>query len=222
MVEVLLVVSILLIMIGIITGTLNPLALINRGKDARRKKDIARIKVAMEEYMNDKGCFPNEAKIAELSDVSNCGGDIFGPQLGVWPCDPNGSPYHLFVEDVGCPSWFKVIVYLENEKDRDIPDWWYDGSPGSYYVGDGSLSNADVNFGTSSTNVLWHERTFDSYCLTLPWNTDGCYRKKKGEDVGCEHPGDSCESDDEYDCFLDSACDEKCQVSCCSDGQPCD
>ena len=97
MVEVLLVVAILLIMIGIMTGTLNPLALINRGKDARRKKDIARIKIAMEEYMNDKGYYPFGDLLASLNNEDNCGEVVFSPWLSSWPCDPNGQSYILVV-----------------------------------------------------------------------------------------------------------------------------
>jgi len=225
LIEVLLVMSILLLMIGIMTGALNPMALINKGKDARRKNDINRIKIAMEDYMTDKDCFPTGSFLTELKSEERCGSDVFAPWLNSWSCDPNGQPYHLFVEDVECPSWFKVIVYLENEKDRDIPDWWYDNLPGSYYVGDGSLSNSDVNFGTSSTNVLWYERVFDPGCLIF----EQCHERSPGEEEEegpCEparveggDDGASCNGDN---CYLDGSCLSVCKVSCCQDGQPCD
>jgi len=215
LVEILLVMSILLLMIGVMTGTLNPIALINKAKDARRKKDISRIKVAMEEYVADEGCYPVDSLLTELVSEIDCGTDVFSPWLNSWPCDPNGSPYHLFVEEVDCPAWFKVIVNLENEKDRDIPSWWYDNSPGSYLVGDGSLSNAEVNFGVSSTNVLWYERAYSEYCLSF----GQCYSKESG---GCDDAGGSCVEGGGTYCFLDPSCELECQVSCCSGGHPCD
>jgi len=220
LIEVLLVMSVLLLMIGIMTGTLNPIALINKGKDARRKKDINRVKIAMEEYMADEGCYP--ADLTELVDEGNCGGGVFSPWLDVWPCDPNGSPYHLFVEDVDCPAWFKIVVYLENEEDRDIPGWWYDNPPGSYSLVGGSLSNSDVNFGMSSTNVLWYERFFPVYCF----NTGQCQESTGGEPGDETRPcqpalpdGTACSGSA---CYLDGNCSRACGVSCCENGQPCD
>ena len=59
LIELMVVVTILAIMSMILVGIINPIALVNRGRDARRKKDLARIKTAFEEYYNDKGCYPN-------------------------------------------------------------------------------------------------------------------------------------------------------------------
>lgn len=221
LIEVLLVVSILVLMVGVTTGALNPIALINKGRDAKRKKDVTRIKIAMEEYMADNGCFPADPFLTELTSEAHCGTDVFSPWLNSWPCDPNGSSYYLLVEEVDRPGWFKIIVYLENEKDKDIPSWWYDNSPGSYLVGDGSLSNADVNFGVSSTNVLWYERVYPGYCS----NTGQCHYAYdcdvNGENCSCNPTLDptACVGDN---CYTDGSCRPACKVSCCEDGQPCD
>ncbi len=222
LVEILLVVGILAMMVGVMTGSLNPLALINRGKDARRKKDITRIKVAMEGYWADKGCFPTGSLLTDLNSVANCGSRVvFDPWLDNWPCDPNGESYYVFTEEIGCPSWFKVIVDLENRSDRDIPEWWYENDPDSYFIGDGSLSNTDANFGVSSTNVLWYERIIDPTCFGF----GRCHYRvlpELGEGSPCQSiapEGADCAGSS--NCYLNGSCFDECKVTCCNYGEPC-
>jgi len=126
LVELLIVIAILLIMIVILIGILNPIALVNRAKDSRRKKDLGRIRVAFEEYFNDKGCYPNdlhpESWLTNLMSPGNCGSSsVFGKWLRPWPCDPNGDPYEILTGyDDKCPKWFKILATLENKKDSSI------------------------------------------------------------------------------------------------------
>ena len=157
-VEILIVVSILMLMVGVMVGNLNPIALVNKGKDTRRKKDMTRIRMAMEEYMADEGCFPADTLLTELTSESNCKTDIFTPWLDPWPCDPGGSPYMIVIDaSESCPDWFKVFVWLDNSEDSDILAGWNDYDPGEYLLS-GGYSNTTVNYGTSSTNVVWYER----------------------------------------------------------------
>ena len=218
-IELLLVVSILLLLVGAMTGAINPMALVNKGKDARRKKDIARIKIAMEGYMADKGCFPTGDLLLNLNNKSYCKSNVFSPWLSIWPCDPTGSPYVIVVEEgASCPDWFKVFVLLENSKDRDILEWWYDYESGVYVLS-GGYSNATVNHGVSSTNVLWYERTFDPYCLTF----EQCHVKEDPSKEGsCQPAGVDGVSCSGSNCYLDGSCFPICKVSCCLNGRPCD
>jgi len=215
LIEILLVVGIVGLMVVLATGAIDPGALINKGNDATRKKDLNRIKVAMEDYYTDKGCYPLEAMVDNLNDSANCGSDIFDPWLASWPCDPQSGPYYLVVEENSCPSWFKLITQLRNKKDRDILSWWYDFDPGTYLVADGRYSNADVNWGVSSTNVLWYERNYPQHCF----NTGQCQTSPSGQDCQASVPNYYCSGSN---CFLDGDCSPECQVSCCRDGQPCE
>ncbi|MBU1088397.1 hypothetical protein KKA02_00765, partial [Patescibacteria group bacterium] len=178
--------------------------------DSRRKKDLARIRIAFENYYADKGCYPVQAEIDELMDDENCFGDVFSPWLGKWLCDPKGHVYEIAVnneDDPGCPNWFKIMANLENRIDVDIPTGWYEG--GSRYFGDGSLNNNDVNYGISSTNVLW----YDEVSLGLgECRGDTCY-VLIGTD--CQPAwGNHCSGDN---CYYEhgGSCIPMCQVSCC-------
>lgn len=221
LIEVLVVMAILGMMAVILVGILNPIALTGRGYDARRKKDLGRIKVAFEEYYNDKGCYPTEGISATLRLKSSCGSKtIFSPWLASWPCDPNGEPYYVFVEsNTTCPRWFKLITNLENKKDMDIPSGWYE--QGNYYVGDGTLGINQANYGTSSTNVLWYDRAVLAGCGR---SGGGCYYLARGN--VCNALGQSCRGGN---CFLSytdiwggtNNCAPFCQVDCCENGLVC-
>ncbi|MCX6727031.1 MAG: type II secretion system protein, partial [Candidatus Shapirobacteria bacterium] len=117
LIELLVVMAILAIIMTIMVGILDPAALLNKGYDAQKKKDVNRIKVAFEEYANDnKGCFPTEAVINDkgLLIDSNCNKNVFAPWLSSWPCAPQGKHYLIYTEPSNCPKWFKVATKLDN------------------------------------------------------------------------------------------------------------
>lgn len=61
---------------------------INRTRDAQRKNDLKNIKLAFEDYYNDKSTYPPEEYLTD------CGGDSLKPYLKTVPCDPTtGEPY---------------------------------------------------------------------------------------------------------------------------------
>lgn len=118
LVELLIVMAIVVILLIIAVATLNPAGIMFKGRDAQRKKDLSRIKVAFEEYYNDKGCYPDQKLVADLVQKKYCGSNIFSPWLGRWPCDPNGQTYQIVVGPTfTCPTWFYVMTSLENKTD---------------------------------------------------------------------------------------------------------
>ena len=96
-----------------------------KGNDARRKADIKKIQVAIEEYEKDNDCYPpSEIVVCES-------GDGLRPYIDKIPCDPvSGESYYYEPEGGNCPSWYIVYSKLENEKDRDVI---YGLGPGGAY-----------------------------------------------------------------------------------------
>ena len=87
-----------------------------KGNDARRKGDIHRIQVAIEEYEKDHDCYP-------LPQLVSCGeeGDGLDPYLSKIPCDPiTKSSYFYEYENDACPSWYRLYTVLENTADSDL------------------------------------------------------------------------------------------------------
>jgi type II secretory pathway pseudopilin PulG len=166
LVELLIVITIMIILAIIAVGAINPIAQTNKSADTKAKRDIGRIKIAMEDYYNDKGCYPTQSTIDILNNKTNCNSDKFVPWLTTWPCDSQGEPYKLAVETLPvtgdpilCPKWFKVFANLLNKKDGDIPENW---AMALRYVGSlnprSTFSSEQVNYGASSTNIRWDER----------------------------------------------------------------
>ena len=202
LVEILVVMAILLIMIFILIGILNPIALVNKARDSRRKKDLSRIRVAFEEYFNDKGCYPNDIPAdflrSALNNDNNCGSSsVFGKWLRPWPCDPNGKHYEVLTGyGDTCPKWFKILTTLENKKDSSINIV--------------AVAENDPNYGVSSGNITPGGYLGDNN----PNCEDLCYSVSSGicNQIGnCDGPN----------CFKKAGCNDiRCQVSCCGPACP--
>lgn len=208
LVEILIVMSIIAILAVMLISILNAIGITNRARDAQRKKDLNRVKVAFEEYFSDKGYFPNADLVGQLNQKSNCGSGVFKPYLNQWPCDPNGNPYRIFTE----LNRFRVVVNLENKTDKDIPSGWYQKN-GFNLRG---LTIDDVNYGVSSTNILWYENmAVDPVC-----DINYCSFKYANNPNSCSHnsldPG--CNESNGDTCYFGSDCNSLCTTSCCGVG----
>ena len=212
LVELLIVMTIVAILAMAMTGNLDPIALINRGGDVRRKKDIRRIKIAMEEYMGDKGVLPNRDLVDQLNDEGTCGSDVFSPWLPNWPCDPSGGTYKVAIDnEEDPPAWFKVLTKLRNDNDNDIPEWWGNYEPETYVVR-GGYSNTEINFGVSSSNIVWYDRAGLEDCILV--GLGQCYERQPGDENSCQgaNGGLWCDGDN---CFLNTDCTDECRASHC-------
>ncbi|KKU10395.1 MAG: hypothetical protein UX13_C0013G0011, partial [Candidatus Woesebacteria bacterium GW2011_GWB1_45_5] len=83
-----------------------------KGNDAKRKGDIRRIQVAVEEYEKDHDCYPLPQAVA-------CNpGTGLNPYLSRVPCDPiTKASYFYEHEDSTCPGWYRVYTKLDNPND---------------------------------------------------------------------------------------------------------
>ena len=106
MIEVLIIVAIVAILIIIAVTTLPQQ--ITKSRDSRRKNDLQKIKIAFENYYNDKDCYPPP----EVLD--NCGSTSFAPYLATIPCDPQTKTRYLYApEPSSCPHYYRVFSSLE-------------------------------------------------------------------------------------------------------------
>jgi prepilin-type N-terminal cleavage/methylation domain-containing protein len=99
-----------------------------KGNDARRKADIHKIQVAIEEYEKDNNCYP----LPQLLECQPGSGLL--PYLDKVPCDPTtGFPYYYEYDNSGCPKWYRLYADLDNLADQDlIPGVGPDGSYNYY------------------------------------------------------------------------------------------
>jgi prepilin-type N-terminal cleavage/methylation domain-containing protein len=210
LVELIIALTILLVMASIMIGILNPIALVNKARDAQRKKDINRIKISFEDYFNDKGCYPNSVRVTAMMDKINCGGQVFMPWLVPWPCDPNSNPYTIVTgDDVNCPKWYEILATLENKSDNSIIS-------GLIYKDNLGVAVTGVNYGVSSGNISLDKvvkKPIPQACLDLGncyYLAPDCNRidKKDCPDGIC------CVGEN---CYIGN-CNSECKVDCCGDG----
>jgi len=109
-----------LLIVVTIVGMLSLLAVwafhlqVLKGRDARRKADLAKLQMTLEDYLNDNDCYP-----ASLE----CNQD-FLPYLSSVPCDPVNSRANIYYYSVSqggtCKRWYKIFTNLENKSDPVI------------------------------------------------------------------------------------------------------
>ncbi len=90
-----------------------------KGYDARRKMEVKRISVAIEEYEKDNDCYPPPNLVS-----CEGGGTGLRPYIDHIPCDPVSNTSYYYQDDsTSCSKWYTVYADLQNENDSDyIPN----------------------------------------------------------------------------------------------------
>lgn len=128
-----------LIIVILILGVLALIAIayfrgqIGKGNDAKRKSDINRISIALEEYEKDHNCYP-------LPQLVTCSpGTGLQPYLDKIPCDPvTKASYYYDYQNAVCPGWYRLFTSLQNKTDSSlIPSIGPNGAY-NFYQGSGN------------------------------------------------------------------------------------
>lgn len=130
LIEVIIVVVFLAMLAVIVLLTLNPVKQMNKSRDARRKADLQKLKNPLEDYYNDRKCYPSSLN------------QLVPDYIGVVPTDPaTKEPYTYSVTDC---NKYRVYARLEYEQDPEIAK-----------VGcqSGCGTGGAYNYGVSSSNV---------------------------------------------------------------------
>jgi general secretion pathway protein G len=169
---------------------------ISKGNDAKRKADINRIKIGVEEYEKDHNCYP----LTVVCKPSSAG---LQPYLNIIPCDPiTGASYFYQPQNSACPSWYRIYSILQNLQDMAVTPGI--GPNGAFnYVQ--SSDNAPVatasptNYGTngptptpSSVPVSGFYGCQNEVCVPISWDSN--------------RPGPECDPN-----YQDSYCYGQCE-----------
>lgn len=198
LVELLVVVSIISILTFIITVYLR--TQVFKANDARRKAEIKRIGIAVEEYEKDNNCYP-------LSNLVICKpGTGLLPYINKIPCDitTNGSYFYEHEESI-CPRWYRIYAKLENETDTDYQAGIGPGGAFNFVYPTSYVQPAD--FSEEPTNEPTNEPIivdefygcFSGVCTQISWdygrpgpecepnwsNRDDCYNQCVNPDNRC-------------------------------------
>lgn len=130
LVEILVVVMIISLLITV--GVLAYVKQIQKSYDSKRKSDIYKIKIALEEYEKDFDCYPDGLPACDTT------GHALEDYIETIPCDPEEGTNYGYVADtvnLACPRWFGAYALLKDTNDSVISRLGCDSGcgPGSAY-----------------------------------------------------------------------------------------
>lgn len=134
-----------------------------KANDGKKKTDLYKFQVALEDYYNDNNCYPEKEALASCG--SNPG--TLAGYLSSLPCQPGGDPYEYEPEAGTCPQYFRFFADLQNTADLAVV-----GSGCS--AGCLAENNQTYNFGVSSSNVNLAETVSASPPAVVCDNYFGC------------------------------------------------
>lgn len=109
--EIIVVVAILGLLIVLAVMTLNPKLQMGKARDSRRKADLQRINIALEDYAGDNPCYPT----AIYKSVNGCvASDEINPYLNKVPCDPSTTAHYDYRSPI-TGDCKKFVVYASLE-----------------------------------------------------------------------------------------------------------
>ena len=189
-IEVLIVITIIGLLAVIFLNFFNPLEKRDQATNSRQKSDLDRLAIALEDYYNDKGCYPDELFCTPADKA-----DDLKPYLGTIPCDPaTGQSYFYDPEGSSCPKYYRIYTILKWEKDPAIAAvgcLWGCG-PADAVVPDPG-AGFPFNYGVSSPNVSLESA--EKFCVDK-WVAcqSGNQFNSMGEDwiTCCPNPGEQC------------------------------
>lgn len=155
--ELLIVISVIVLLATAALITLNPKKQIEKSQDTKRKQELTQLSKVLEDYYNDKGCYPPPSEICynDTPGVTTCnicgndpGSPDFNPYLSSLPCDPKhpNKMYLYQVDSEDCPTWFKTYTTLSNLSDPIISSVGCGG-------GCGPDPDFTYNYGVTSPNT---------------------------------------------------------------------
>lgn len=136
-------------------------------RDARRKSDLDRIKIALYDYYFDNDCFPTD--LPDCDQGFGFEGQYYLPRF---PCDMLGNIYTYETDESDCPSWFKVLTNLEISDDESIV---------ASGCGRGCGSECQFNYGVASTNTKLNDGCVTYYACSPNGECTSFYDPQKSQ-----------------------------------------
>ncbi len=193
--ELIIVISLIAILATAGIALINPIKQFHKSWDGRRKQELSQVQKILEDYYNDKQCYPkpldvcsSEMQIADDSYTCQICGKSFSPYIVTLPCDPQHSTKHYLyqTDNNTCPTWYRIFTRLSYTADpiidevgcrmgcgvkSDPPNFSY-----NYYV-------SSPNVGADNCNIIG---TFHQIVGINPFRCDTCKAPHLEEDT-CDY-----------------------------------
>lgn len=134
--ELLIVVAVIAILMVILLAAFKPSTQFAKARDARRKADLQKLKNPLEDYYNDKKCYPDALS------------KLVPDYIGAEPKDPNTGEFYQYSSE-GCDK-YRIYAELEFKSDQQIAQ--VGCSAGCGPVSE-TGQDCSYNYGVCSSNV---------------------------------------------------------------------
>jgi len=115
LIELLVVIGMLALLFSILIGILNPVAQLNKARDTQREHDLDQIKIGLDAYYTDNGCYPNSLTFGYQFNLGNV---IYVKKIPQdFLCSSNTpTNCYLYETDITttCPQWNVLYMKLAN------------------------------------------------------------------------------------------------------------
>lgn len=180
--EILIVITVFAVLAVSVIILMDPAKMYGRALDTTKKTDLAKFKKAMEEYFNDKGCYPSPNMVCytggdNATPPGNpcyiCGDEATSPQLKPYletlPCDPSHpkQKFYYSVDTYTCPKMYRIYAKFNIQNDESSLD------VGCAQSGCGPSLPWGYDYGEASPNI-WLNRSGVYNCYTRDAKCNNC------------------------------------------------
>ena len=182
--ELLIIIPLIALLATAVLVFFNPKRMIEKSWDGKRKHELSELKKVLEDWYNDKHCYPKPSEICYDSVGPNntchiCGSQSpirdFSPYLSRLPCDPQypNKNYLYQVNDTNCPTWYRIYAdlslsdYTNNDPSTE--------ELGCYSQSCGPAPNYGYDYGVTSSNIDLEISSSFTYCANSGCNACGTY-----------------------------------------------
>ena len=183
--ELLIIIPLIALLAAAVLVFFNPKRMIEKSWDGKRKHELSELKKVLEDWYNDKHCYPKPSEICYDSVGPNntchiCGSQSpirdFSPYLSRLPCDPQypNKNYLYQVNDTNCPTWYRIYadLSLSDYKNNDPST----EELGCYSQSCGPAPNYGYDYGVTSGNIDLEISSSFAYCANSGCNACGTYK----------------------------------------------
>lgn len=126
LIELLITIAVIGVLASVIVVAINPLAQIQKTRDAQRKSDLAQMQRALEQYYQDNGRYPDHStssptyRIQFPAGTTIDWGNSFAPYMQKLPQDPAGNFYVYFSPEPSNQSYYLYASLQRGTNDPQI------------------------------------------------------------------------------------------------------
>ncbi len=152
LIELIITIALVGVLVSVVIGIVNPVEQLKKGRDGRRKSDLAQIQRGLEIYYQDAGRYPASTGGNQITGTA--WGTAWSPYMSVVPRDPTAAQTYIYYSPVASNGQTYYIYASLERGSRDVNTC--NAGAACVSATAASLGNScggTCNYGVSSPNV---------------------------------------------------------------------